>query len=426
MQFFKVKRPAEVQSLIEKAAGPLPAETVRIEAALGRVLAEEVRSPVDLPAFDRGIVDGYAVRAADTFGASAGLPAYLTLIGEVLMGEATQLALGPGEAVKIATGGMLPAQADAVVMLEYTDSVDETMIEVTRPVAPGENVVRRGDDLKQGEMMLPRGHRLRPQDLGALAGVGLLEVAVTRPPRVALIPTGDEIVPPDQEPGPGQIRDINTYALAGRVTQSGGVPIPFPIVPDRAEALRERVAEALAAADVVLLSGGSSVGTRDLTLETLLAFPGAQLLVHGVSIRPGKPVIVVTIPPDFHSPFSILPSPEEKRTKVVFGLPGNPTSALVVYDLFVEPLLQRMLGLELPPWAERRVPARMRTSFASDAGKEETMRVRLHLEEGVLWAEPVLGKSALISPMVKADGKVVIPEGVEGLEAGEEVEVVLF
>jgi molybdopterin molybdotransferase len=413
MQFFKVKRPAEVQSLIREAASRLPAERVRIEAALGRVLAEEVRSPVDLPAFDRGIVDGYAVRAADTFGASAGLPAYLTLIGEVPMGEDTELALGPGEAVKIATGGMLPAHADAVVMLEYTDSVDETTIEVTRPVAPGENVVRRGDDLKQGEVMLPRGHRLRPQDLGALAGVGLLEVAVTRQPRVALIPTGDEIIPPDREPGPGQIRDINTYALAGLVTQSGGVPIRFPIVPDRAEALRERITEALAVADVVLLSGGSSVGTRDLTLEALRAFPGAQLLVHGVSIRPGKPVIVVALPAG-------------ERLKMVFGLPGNPTSALVAYDLFVEPLLQRMLGLELPPWAERRVPARMRTSFASDAGKEETMRVRLRLEEGVLWAEPVLGKSALISTMVEADGKVVIPEGVEGLEAGEEVEVVLF
>lgn len=414
MQFFRVKRPLEVRQQIAEVSQTLPPETVRIEEALGRVLAEEIRSPVDLPAFDRGTVDGYAVRAVDTFGASASLPAYLTVRGEVLMGEATELAVGPGEAVKSSTGGMLPAHADAVVMIEYTEAVDETMIEVTRPVVPGENVVHRGDDLRQGEVMLSRGHLLQPQDLGALAGVGLLEVAVTRQPRVALIPTGDEIIPADQEPGPGQVRDINTYALAGLVIQSGGIPIRFPIVPDQAEALRECLTEALAQADVVLLSGGSSVGTRDLTLDTLMAFPGAQLLVHGVSIRPGKPVIMATIPGPGAGP------------KIVFGLPGNPASALVVYGLFVEPLLQRMLGLELPPWAERRVRARMRTGFASDAGKEDYLQVRLHLQEDGLWAEPVLGKSSLISTMVKADGKVVIPEGVEGLEAGEEVEVVLF
>jgi molybdopterin molybdotransferase len=318
------------------------------------------------------------------------------------------------------------------------------MIEVMRPVAPGENVVRRGDDLKQGEVLLRQGHVLRPQDLGALAGVGLLEVSVVRRPRVALIPTGDEIVPPDQEPGPGQIRDINTYALAGLVAQSGGVPLPFPIVPDQADALRESVTEALATADVILLSGGSSVGTRDLTLDTLLAFPGAQLLVHGVSIRPGKPLIVVTIPlpiADCRLPIADCPESQianrksqianrksqiANRKSVVFGLPGNPTSALVVYDLFVEPLLHHLLGLAPPPWAGRQVTARMRTSFSSDAGKEDYMRVRLSLEEDGLWAEPVLGKSALISTMVKADGKVVIPEGVEGLEAGEEVTVVLF
>lgn len=417
LQFFKVKRPQEVRELVVAAARPLPAETVRIEEALGRVLAADVRSPVDLPAFDRGIVDGYAVRAQDTFGASGGLPAYLTVVGEVQMGEEAHLTVGVGEAVHIATGGMLPAGADAVVMVEQTQVVDETMIEVLRPVAPGENVVRRGDDLSAGEVMLRRGHRLRPQDLGALAGVGILAVEVARRPRVALIPTGDEIIPPDQTPQPGQIRDINTYSLLGLVWEAGGVPWPQPIVPDEAEALRAAVAEVLAESDVVLLSGGSSVGMRDVALDVLLSFPGAELLAHGVAIRPGKPVIVVTIPK--------RESKIEDR-KIAFGLPGNPTSVMVAFDLFVRPLLHRLLGLEEEPWAQRCVAAKMKTSFASDAGKEDHLRVRLTEENGERWAEPVLGKSAFISTMIKAHGTVVVPERVEGLEAGEEVVVRLF
>jgi len=419
LQFFKVKRPPEVRDLVVAAARPLSAETVRIEDALGRVLAADVRSPVDLPAFDRGIVDGYAVRAQDTFGASGGWPAYLTVIGEVRMGEEADLAVGVGEAVHSATGGMLPAGADAVVMVEHTAAVDETMIEVLRPVAPGENVVRRGDDLPAGEIMLRRGHRLRPQDLGALAGVGILEVEVVRQPRVALIPTGDEIIPPDQTPQPGQIRDINTYSLLGLVREAGGVPWPRPIVPDEAEALRAAVAEVWAESDVVLLSGGSSVGTRDIALDVLLSFPGAELLVHGVAIRPGKPVIVVTIPAGNRE--SAI-----GNRKIAFGLPGNPTSVMVVFDLFVRPLLHRLMGLEEEPWAQRFVAAKMKTSFSSDAGKEDHLRVRLTEENGERWAEPVLGKSALISPMIRAHGTVVVPEGMEGLEVGEEVMVRLF
>jgi molybdopterin molybdotransferase len=441
MLFFEVKTPTEARRLLARPA-PLPAaETVPLPDALGRVLAADVRSPIDLPEFDRSVVDGFAVRAADTFGASTGLPAYLRVTGEILMGQGTDLTLGLGETVRVATGGMLPAQADAVVMVEYTDAVDAEMVEVSRPAAPGENIVRRGDDVRRDAPILVRGRRLRPADLGAMAGVGVLELPVYRRPRIAILPTGDEIVPPEAVPGPGQVRDINSTALAAAVREAGGEPSPVPIVRDDPERLRVSVARALAETDLVLIAGGSSVGTRDWTLEVLLAFPGAELLFHGIAIRPGKPVIAVAI-----------------GERLVIGLPGNPVSALVVFDQFVRPVISRLTGERLDGATGRRgdgameprrgsVPARMATSCASDSGKEDFVRVRLlpvappapasliptpRREERPrrpveqYTAEPVLGKSALIMPLVQADGIVVIPEGVEGVEAGEAVMVHLL
>jgi molybdopterin molybdotransferase len=430
---------------------------VPLPDALGRVLAADVRSPIDLPEFDRSVVDGFAVRAADTFGASSGLPAYLRVVGEVLMGQGTDLTLGAAETVRVATGGMLPAGADAVVMVEYTDAVDAETMEVSRPAAPGENIVRRGDDVRRDAPILARGRRLRPADLGALAGVGVLELPIYRRPRIAILPTGDEIVPPETTPGPGQVRDINSTALAAAVREAGGEPSAAPIVRDDPERLRVSVARALAETDLVLIAGGSSVGTRDWTLEVLLAFPGAELLFHGIAIRPGKPVIAVAI-----------------GERLVIGLPGNPVSALVVFDQFVRPVISRLAGEGHDGATGGRgdgamgprhgsVPARMATSCASDPGKEDFVRVRLlpaaEVNEGSehhrssrpvappapaslmptprregrprppveqYTAEPVLGKSALIMPLVQADGLVVIPEGVEGVEAGEPVIVHLL
>jgi molybdopterin molybdotransferase len=410
-----------------------------VSEAVGRVLATEVRSPIDLPEFDRSVVDGYAVRAADTFGASPGLPALIRVIGEIPMGKGTDLSLETGEAARIATGGMLPAGADAVVMVEFTEAVDPTTVEVTRPVAPGENLVRRGDDVRRGVTILPRGRRLRAPDCGALAGVGVTQVDVYCRPRVAVIPTGDEIVPPHTSPGPGQVRDINTTALTAALLEAGATPFPTAIVRDEPELLRATVAQALAGTDLVLIAGGSSVGTRDWTLEVLLSFPMAELLFHGIAVRPGKPVIAVAI-----------------GERLVIGLPGNPVSALLVFHQFVRDVIARLAGETAPgswllapgSWpdvpsqepgarsqepgarsrlqARSRLAARMATSCASDAGKEDHVRVRLRWEENERIAEPILGKSALIMPLVQADGLVVIPEGVEGIEAGEAVEVELF
>jgi molybdopterin molybdotransferase len=409
MQFFHAKSAAEARALLDRAPPVLLAETVPLAEASGRVTAAELRSPILLPEFPRAVVDGYAVRAEDTFGASSALPAYLRLVGEILMGQPAAIDPGRGEAVRIATGGMVPASANAVVMVEYTDTVGEGLVEVFRPAAPGEGTVQAGDDLQAGALLVPAGRRLRPQDVGALAGVGITAVDAYRQPRVAVVPTGDEIVPPDQSPAPGQVRDINTSALAAAVREAGAVPLPLPIVPDDPAALRATLTRALESTDLVLIAGGSSVGTRDWTLEVLLSFPGAELLLHGVSIRPGKPVIVVAL-----------------GERLLVGLPGNPVSALIVFQQFVVPYLRRLSGEArcLPGGA--RVPARLTRSYASDAGKEDYVRVRLLSGADGYQAEPLLGKSTLMMTLVEADGVVVVPEHLEGLEAGETVEVLLF
>jgi molybdopterin molybdotransferase len=432
-----VKSPSEARLLLDRET-PLPTvETVPLLAAHDRVAARPIAAPHDLPEFDRSVVDGYAVRAADTFGASPGQPAYLTVVGEVLMGQGATVTVGRTQAVRIATGGMLPPGADAVVMIEYTHPLADAMIEVTSPAAPGEHTVRRGDDVLAGEPLVPAGRRLRPHDLGALAGLGILRVEVFARPRVALLPTGDEIVPVEATPGPGQVRDVNTTALAAAVQAAGGVPLPLPIVPDEPERLRAALADAMAQADLVLISGGSSVGARDGTLDALLSFPDSELLLHGIAIRPGKPVIAVRIGP-----------------RLCFGLPGNPVSALTVFDQFVRPHLRRLAGegvqvfrcsgvqadpnTRTPEHPNTLLPsaptldAVLTANVSSDPGKEDYIRVRLRWETddgpgaGRWLAEPVLGKSALIATMVEADGILLIPEGVEGIEAGVTVRAELF
>src|SRR3972149_5137871 len=238
-ELFQVLAPVEaLHRLLQHLKAGLPTEDIPVQDALGRILAADIFSPIELPTFPRSNMDGYAVRAQDTFGASDGLPAYLKVGGEVPMGEAPRASVRPGEGVRIPTGAMIPHGADAVVMVEHTQEVDPSTIEVTRPVAPGENVVRRGEDVTRGERLVPKGHCLRPQDVGGLLGVGILTVSVVRRPRVVIIATGDEVVPPDCEPGPGQVRDINTYTIATLVLQAGGIPPPLGIVRGDYYALR--------------------------------------------------------------------------------------------------------------------------------------------------------------------------------------------
>lgn len=408
-ELFQVVTVAQALARLLPLLAPLArTERVSIFDALDRVTAAELRSPVDLPAFARSTMDGFAVRAADTYGASEGLPAYLTLCGEVPMGRAAGLQVRPGELARVHTGGMLPAGADAVVMVENTQQLDDLTIEVVRPVAPSENIIPVGEDVRVGDLLFPAGHRLRPQDLGGLAGVGIAELAVAARPRVAILASGDEVVPADQPVAPGQVRDINSYTIGALARRAGGLPELRGIAPDNAARLHALAAEALASADVLVISAGSSVSTRDMTVQVIGELGAPGVLVHGVAIHPGKPTILAMV-----------------GDKPVFGLPGNPVSTMIAFDLFVAPALRRLAGAAAEPHAGH-VAARLAHNVASKPGREDFVPVRLEQRSGELWAEPVFGKSNLIYTMAHADGLLGVPLDLAGLYAGDLVSVRIF
>jgi len=411
LEFFRLKTREAVLALYDRFPA-VGVEEIELAAAGGRVLAVPVAAPEDVPAFLRASMDGYAVAAKDTFGASVGAPQYLEIKGDIPMGAAPARSLGPGEALRIPTGGMLPQGADAVVMVEYTAEHQGDTLEVRRPVAPGENVLTPGEDVGRGEVLFPAGRRLRPQEIGLLAALGITHLAAHQKPRVAIISSGDEIISLDRQPAAGQVRDSNAYLAAAQVAQWGGVPLLQGIVPDDYDALKAALAAAAAHADLILVSGGSSVGTRDLTLTAIADLPGAQILVHGVAIRPGKPTILASL--------------GETGPKPLLGLPGHPASAAVVMEVLGRPLLARLSGLETEATWGRTVTAALSRNLAGASGREDYVRVRLRLDADTLWADPVLGPSGLLSPLVKSDGLVMIPLGAEGLLKGEPVTVQLF
>jgi len=408
-QLFTVLTPQQAWSKLEPYLSPLERiDTVATSEGLGRVLVEDISSPVDVPHFPRSAMDGYAVRAVDTHGASEGLPSYLKLVGEITMGRPATVALSAGEAVLIHTGGMLPPGADAVVMLENTRDIDGSGIEVVRAAARGENVIQVGEDMLQGEPLLSRGSVLRPQDIGGLLSVGLTKVYVYGRVKVALIPTGDELVSPEEDPGMGQIRNTNAYALSAMAFQSGAVPIRMGIVRDNYDALKQAVQAAVEMADVVVVSAGSSVSARDMTADVVNSLGEPGVLVHGVALRPGKPTIIAFV-----------------GGKPVFGLPGNPASAMITFQLFVVPAIERLGGrsreagrLELKARATRNIP--------STPGREDFIPVRLEERDGELYAEPVFGKSNMMFALMRGDGVAVVPLQKAGIAVGETLTVRLF
>jgi molybdopterin molybdotransferase len=411
LEFFRLQTRAEVLAHYPRFA-PVGLEEVELAEACGRVLAAPIAAPEAVPGFLRATMDGYAVKAQDTFGAGAGAPQYLEIKGEVPMGVAPAREVGGGETLRVATGAMLPVGADAVVMIEYTAEHPDGTLEVRRAVAPGENVLAPGDDVARGERLFPAGRRLRPQEIGLLAALGIRRLAAYQRPRVAIISSGDEIVPLNEKPGPGQVRDSNAYLAAAQVAAWGGLPLMFGIIADDFSALRNSLAAALEASDLILISGGSSVGVRDLTLTAIQDLPGAEILVHGVALRPGKPTILAAL--------GATPA------KPLLGLPGHPASAAVVMEVLGRPLLLHLAGAGgQSPWG-RAVTAGLSRNLAGATGREDYVRVRLRREGATLWADPVLGPSGLLSPLVKSDGLVMIPLGVEGLFKGEEVRVQLF
>ncbi|MGB9791902.1 MAG: gephyrin-like molybdotransferase Glp [Thermacetogeniaceae bacterium] len=410
VELFKVLTVAEARA---EMARYLPDELRQKERrplveCLGRRLASPVVARENIPGFPRSTVDGYAVRAQDTFGASEGIPSLLAVAGEIRMGCAPQRGIGIGEAMRISTGGMLPPGADAVVMAEYTEQVGEGLIEVTRSVAPGENVIFPDEDVKAGEEVLPADHLIRPQDLGYLAALGETSVEVFAPLRVGIISTGDEVVPPDEKPSPGQVRDVNSYTLYGQVKALGGDARLYGVVRDDPALLDERLRVACEENDVVLISGGSSVGTRDHTAEIIASLGEPGLIFHGLAIRPGKPTLGGVV-----------------AGKPVFGLPGHPAAAMISFELLVAPLL-RFGSYKKRKEGDLPVRAVLTRSLASASGREEYIRVKLRREQERLYADPILGESGLLRPMVEADGLVRIPLESEGVAAGAEVDVYLF
>jgi molybdopterin molybdotransferase len=408
--FFKVLAPEEALRLLLQVS-PVGTERILTVRARGRVLAEDLYSAVDLPHFHRAAMDGYAVKAKDTFGASQSLPAYLKFAGIIEMGKEATRPLATGEAMRISTGGMIPPQSDGVVMVEYADEIEGGLVEIHRGVSPWQNVIQIGDDIKKGELVFRGGRRLKAHDLGALTGVGISSVPVYQRPRIALISTGDEIVDAETEPLPGQVRNINQHSLAGLIEECGGELKDWGVIRDNKDQLTEALERALSWADVVLLSGGSSVGAKDISLDAILSFPGSEIVFHGISVAPGKPTIFA-----------------RACGKPIMGLPGYPVSALVIFDLFARPLIRRLGGEEISDLSRFSKTARatLTTNIASQIGREDYVRVTLTREGQRLVATPLPNKSGAIFTLVKADGMVRIDLNQDGIEQGEEVEVILF
>lgn len=415
-EFFNVLPPDEARRTLLERLKPIEASEVRAAVdALDRVTAGPIKAPSALPAFRRSTMDGYAVKAADSHGASSALPAFLNVVGQVKMGEAADIELGRGEAAIVHTGGMIPGSADAVVQIEHTQSVGgheghepPFEIEVLRAVAAGQNVLQVGEDVAEGEVVLPRGHLVRPQDIGGLLALGITQIELVRRPVVGIIATGNEIIMPDETPAGGQIRDINSYTIAAQVTRAGGEPLLLGIVRDEYDALLAAAADGLERCDMLVLTAGSSVSVHDMTVQVVDALGEPGVLLHGVATRPGKPTIAGVI-----------------NRKAVLGLPGNPVSAMVQFLMFGGPAIGRMLGLQS---SQRRgiVWARLAANVASESGREDYVPARLHEGTAGLMAVPVFGKSNLIYTLVNADGLLKVPLNKAGLEEGEQVEIQLF
>ncbi len=439
-EFLRLLPPDEARALwLSHLAGPkFESELIDTLQALDRVTAEEIVAMHPLPEFPRSTVDGYAVHARDTFGATDTLPAYLTLAGEVPMGNTPSFTLRSGQCALIHTGGAIPDGSDAVVMLEYTQTINEsgredwlgadkklsvrpgisevsTEIEVLRAVAEGENVIRIGEDVSAGAIVLPKGRRMRPAEIGGLMALGVTSLRVVKRVRIGLISSGDEVVNPIQRPKRGQVRDVNAYSLASLVTKAGGKSVLYGIVPDKMLALSEVARLALAECDIVVITAGSSASTRDMTAEVIGSLGKPGVLVHGINTRPGKPTILAVC-----------------DGKPVIGLPGNPVSALVNGYLFLLPVVEKLLGLPLDK-PRPSVMARLTVNIPSQAGREDWVPVSLldssksrRTDDDIYDARPIFGKSNLIFTLAAADGLLRIRPEVTGLSAGEKVNILLI
>lgn len=406
LKLLKVDTLQEAKARLLEAVSRWKLKTVTIPVleALNRILANQVRSDCDVPEFRRSTVDGYAVIAKDTQGASESLPVFLEIMEEINIGHSPKYAITSGQCSYVPTGGMIPKGADAVVMIEYTEPFHEKNIAVYDSVSYGRNLVQIGEDIKEGVLLLEQGIRLRPQDIGALAAAGFSEVEVYVPLSISVISTGEELVSPEERPPLGKIRDINTFALAAQAMKHGFQLDRTIVIHDEEEMLEQILREVLITSDFVLISGGSSQGKKDITLQVMDQVLTPGVFTHGLALKPGKPTIL---------------GYDESSETVVFGLPGHPAAAMLVFELLGAWLYQTMLGMS----AQRIVHAGMEVNYASAPGKETCLLVELkETKEGYI-AVPILGKSGMITTLTKADGYILIPANKEGLKDKEQVVV---
>lgn len=397
-----VKTPEEVLVLIQEEFEKLhETERVSLYCAAGRVLAEDICADEYVPDFDRSTVDGYAVRARDTFGCSDAIPAILPLAGEVLMGKGADFELEKESCCAVPTGGAVPRGADSVVMIEYTEDYGDGTIGIMKSAAPGMNMIFRGDDVFPGKVVLKKGRVLSSQDIGALAAMGIMEVPVAKRLHVGIISTGDELVPPEQKPAPGQIRDVNSPMLQAMLTSFGCDVTNYGIGKDDEAVLTAMVERAFNECDAVLISGGSSVGVKDATCRIIEKL--GTLLLHGIAMKPGKPTLM-----------------GKSGKKPIVGLPGHPVAAYFVTKLFVLPLLSRLEGRDFSRHATK---ARLTESIGANHGRAQYQSVHMEEREGVLYATPIRSKSGLITNLAGAGGWFCIERDCEGLPKDAEIDV---
>lgn len=400
-----VKTPQEVVDLVrQKFMEQTASETVNLSESLGRTLACDILAQEFVPDFNRSMVDGYAVKASDTFGCSDSMPALLELSGEVLMGKKASQLIEMGSCVAVPTGGEIPEGADSVVMIEYTEDYGDGTIGILKPTTPGLNMIFRGDDVKPGKCVLKKGKLIEAQDIGAMAAIGVCQVPVQKKLKVGIISTGDELVPIEENPGPGQVRDVNTSLLMAAVQEAGGEAVSYGVVRDEFDLLDQAVQQAAEACDLVLISGGSSVGAKDATSRVIEK--NGELFFHGIAMKPGKPTIMGCV--------GKVP---------VWGLPGHPVAALFVTKLFVVPQMDQMTGCtrNLYPFS-----AVLEEPVSANHGRAQYMGVTLRKEKEIYYAKPIRSKSGLITSLSDVNGYFGIDRDCEGLSVGSVIQVYSF
>jgi molybdopterin molybdotransferase len=404
MELFNVVSVKEAKEIIDSSFNyELSYEKVNILQSVGRICFEDIKSESNIPEFKRSTVDGFAVCSRDVHGASEGIPSMLLIKGEIFMGKVPPSDISPGECLYIPTGGMLPKSADSVVMVEYSHKLDSDTVMIYSPVAFGDNVIQVGEDISSEDIVIKKGDKLRPYEIGVLASIGISEVTVYKVPRVAIISTGDEVVPCNVKPVLGQVRDINTYLLWSLLLEDGIQPVSYGIIKDDYELLKFTVDKAFEECDLVLISGGSSVGKKDQTLKVIKSYGDGEVLVHGIAVKPGKPTII-----------------GKHEEKIIFGLPGHPLACSIIYKILVKNYLYSLMSYTDKSYG---TSATMSINYHKAKGREEYLPVELETTNDKIIAKPVFGKSGIITAFSKAWGYIKIEKNVEGLKEGQIVEV---